>query len=55
MSTLFLTNRGYIGLKQEKGKNGRIVLRDLWGDSSDFDSLTEQLHPKTDIGGMQTA
>ena len=55
VSTLFLTNRGYIGLKQEKGKNGRIVLRDLWGDSSDFDSLTEQLHPKTDIGGMQTA
>ena len=53
VSTLFLTNRGYIGLKQEKGKNGRIVLKDLWDDSTDFDSLTEQLHPKADIGGMQ--
>ncbi len=53
VSTLFLTNRGYIGLKQEKGKNGRIVLKDLWDGSTDFDTLTEQLHPKADIGGMQ--
>ena len=53
VSSLFLTHRGYIGLKQEKGKNGRIVLKDLWGDSGDYDALTEQLHPKADIGGMQ--
>jgi chromatin segregation and condensation protein Rec8/ScpA/Scc1 (kleisin family) len=54
VSSLFLTNRGYIGLKQEKGKNGRIVINDLWGDSGDYDALTEQLHPKTDIGGIQS-
>ena len=53
VSSLFLTHRGYIGLKQEKGKNGRIVLKDLWGDSGDYDALTEQLHPKADIGVMQ--
>ncbi len=54
VSSLFLTNRGYIGLKQEKGKNGRIVINDLWADSGDYDALTEQLHPKTDIGGIQS-
>jgi len=53
VSSLFLTNRGYIGLKQEKGKNGRIVLKDLWDDSGDYDALTEQLHPKANIEGMQ--
>jgi len=54
VSTLFLTNRGYIRLKQEGGRNGRIVLKDLWGDSRDYDILTEQLHPKSEIGGIQS-
>ena len=51
VSTLFLTNRGYISLDQEGGYNGRIVLGDLWGDSSDYDELTERLHPKSDSMG----
>ena len=51
VSTLFLTNRGYISLDQEGGYNGRIVLGDLWGDSSDYDELTERLHPKPDSMG----
>ena len=54
VSSLFLTNRGYIRLKQEGGRNGRIVLKDLWGDSRDYDTLTEQLHPKSEIGGIQS-
>ena len=48
VSTLFLTNRGYISLDQEGGYNGRIVLGDLWGESRDYDELTERLHPKSD-------
>lgn len=48
VSTLFLTNRGYISLDQEGGYNGRIVLGDLWGDSDDYEELTQQLHPKSD-------
>ena len=47
VSTLFLTNRGYISLDQEGGYNGRIVLGDLWGGSRDYDELTERLHPKS--------
>ena len=30
VSALFLTNRGYVDLKQEKGRNGKITLKDLW-------------------------
>ncbi|MEC8997962.1 MAG: hypothetical protein VX909_01775 [Candidatus Thermoplasmatota archaeon] len=48
VSTLFLTNRGYISLDQEGGYNGRIVLGDLWWESRDYDELTERLHPKSD-------
>ena len=48
VSTLFLTNRGYISLDQEGGYNGRIVLGDLWESSRDYDELTERLHPKPD-------
>jgi len=48
VSTLFLTNRGYISLDQEGGYNGRIVLGDLWGESKDYDELTQRLHPKSD-------
>jgi|TARA_B100000959_G_scaffold258348_1_gene293148 chromatin segregation and condensation protein Rec8/ScpA/Scc1 (kleisin family) len=53
VSTLFLTNRGYIGLDQEKGNNGRIVLNDLWSSDSDYDELTHRLHPKSVIGAVQ--
>ena len=38
----------YISLDQESGYNGRIVLGDLWGDSRDYDELTQRLHPKPD-------
>tara|TARA_B100000945_G_scaffold308948_1_gene299211 strand:+ start:969 stop:1964 length:996 start_codon:yes stop_codon:yes gene_type:complete len=48
VSTLFLTNRGYISLGQESGYNGQIVLQDLWGGSEDYDELTQRLHPTTD-------
>jgi len=48
VSTLFLTNRGYISLDQERGYNGRIVLGDLWEESGDYEELTDRLHPKTD-------
>ena len=48
VSTLFLTNRGYISLDQQEGYNGRIVLGDLWGESGDYEELTDRLHPKTD-------
>ncbi len=47
VSTLFLTNRGYVSLGQEEGHNGRIVLEDLWCDSRDYDKLTQELHPKS--------
>lgn len=50
VSTLFLTNRGYVGLTQEGGDDGKILLSDLWADSSDYDELTEKLHPKSEIG-----
>ena len=50
VSTLFLTNRGYVGLAQEGGDDGKILLSDLWADSSDYDELTEKLHPKSEIG-----
>ncbi len=47
VSTLFLTNRGYISLGQEEGRNGRIVLEDLWSKSKDYDLLTQKLHPNS--------
>jgi len=54
VSTLFLTNRGYISLDQEGGYNGRIVLEDLWGESRDYEELTERLHPKSDALGASS-
>ena len=53
VSTLFLTNRGYISLGQESGYNGQIVLQDLWGESEDYDELTQRLHPTADPTGAQ--
>jgi len=50
VSTLFLTNRGYVTLSQQQGKNGRIELKDLWSESNDYDKLTSKLHPKSEIG-----
>ena len=47
VSALFLTNRGYVDLKQEKGRNGKITLKDLWTKEDDFTLLSEKLHPKT--------
>ena len=47
VSALFLTHRGYANLTQDKGRNGRILLKDLWKDDDDFTALTERLNPKT--------
>ena len=47
VSALFLTHRGYANLTQEKGRNGRILLKDLWKDDDDFTALTERLNPET--------
>ena len=47
VSALFLTNRGYVDLKQEKGRNGKITLKDLWTKEDDFSLLSDKLHPKT--------
>ena len=47
VSSLFLTNRGYVSLEQDNGYNGRIIMRDLWDGSDDYDQLTEKLHPKS--------
>ena len=46
VSALFLTNRGYVDLKQEKGRNGKITLKDLWTGDEDFPTLSQKLHPK---------
>jgi predicted nucleic acid-binding protein len=46
ISALFLTNRGYVDLKQEKGRNGKITLKDLWTGDEDFSTLSQKLHPK---------
>jgi len=47
VSALFLTHRGYANLTQEKGRNGKILLKDLWKNDDDFTALTERLNPKT--------
>ncbi|MEE2606267.1 MAG: hypothetical protein VX402_00370 [Candidatus Thermoplasmatota archaeon] len=47
VSALFLTNRGYVDLKQEKGRNGKITLKDLWAKEDDFSVLSQKLHPNT--------
>ena len=46
VSALFLTNRGYVDLKQENGRNGKITLKDLWTEDEDFSTLSQKLHPK---------
>ena len=46
VSALFLTNRGYVDLKQENGRNGKITLKDLWTEDEDFSTLSHKLHPK---------
>ena len=45
VSALFLTNRGYVDLNQEKGRNGKITLKDLWTNDDDFSVLSQKLHP----------
>ncbi len=49
ISALFLTNRGFVDLKQKGGKNGEITLRDLWGEEDDFTTLSLRLNPKPKI------
>ena len=54
VAALFLTNRGYVDLNQEEGRDGKIILRNLWEDAEDFDVLTEHLYPKSKIWGVGT-
>ena len=54
VSALFLTNRGYVDLKQEKGRNGIITLEDLWTEEADFSTLSQKLHPKPMIAEAVT-
>ena len=54
VSALFLTNRGYVDLKQEKGRNGKITLKDLWTGDEDFSTLSQKLHPKPMIAEAVT-
>ncbi len=49
VSALFLTSRGYVDLKQQKGRNGIITLKDLWTGEADFSALSQKLHPKPRI------
>ena len=49
ISALFLTNRGFVDLKQKGGRNGEITLRDLWGEDDDFSTLSLRLNPKPNI------
>ena len=46
---MFLTNRGFVDLKQKDGRNREITLRDLWGEEDDFASLSLRLNPKPKI------
>jgi chromatin segregation and condensation protein Rec8/ScpA/Scc1 (kleisin family) len=54
VSALFLTNRGYVDLNQEKGRNGKITLKDLWTGDQDFSTLSQKLHPKPTIAEVIT-
>ena len=45
VAALFLVNRGYANIMQEEGTNGRVVLTDLNPDDSDFEVLSQKLHP----------
>ena len=52
ISALFLTNRGFVDLKQNSGRNGDITLRDLWDEEDDFTTLSLRLNPKPKIQGV---
>ena len=54
VSALFLTNRGYVDLNQQEGRDGKIILRNLWEDAEDFNDLTEHLFPKSEIRGVKS-
>lgn len=52
VSSLFLTNRGYISLEQDDEIGGQIRIKDLWSKNNDFEKLTDKLHPKEKLGGF---
>ena len=52
VSSLFLTNRGYISLEQDDEIGGQIRIKDLWSKNNDFEKLTNKLHPKEKLGGF---
>ncbi|PDH26419.1 MAG: hypothetical protein CND01_04070 [Marine Group II euryarchaeote MED-G34] len=54
VSALFLTNRGYVDLNQENGRNGKITLKDLWTGDEDFSTLSQKLHPKSMVAEAVT-
>ncbi len=53
VASLFLTNRGYIDLNQEEGRDGKIILRNLWEEEDNFNTLTEYLYPKSKLQGVE--
>ncbi len=52
VSSLFLTNRGYISLEQDDEIDGQIRIKDLWSKNNNFEKLTQKLHPKEKLGGF---
>ena len=52
VSSLFLTNRGYISLQQDDEIGGQITIKDLWSNTDDFEKLTDKLHPNEKLGGL---
>ena len=53
VASLFLVNRGYAGIRQEDGMDGQVILNDLHPDETDFDSLSERLHPQEKLQGAE--
>ena len=46
VAALFLVNRGYASICQEDGMDGKVILSDLHPEETDFDILSERLHPQ---------
>ena len=46
VAALFLVNRGYASIRQEDGMDGKVILSDLHPEETDFDILSERLHPQ---------
>ena len=51
VAALFLVNRGYASIRQEDGMDGKVILSDLHPEETDFDILSERLHPQEKLVG----